>query len=59
MADRARWNIRSSEFPLAALLRDLIGFAGAVAILYGVAQWSVPGAWVLGGGLAILVALRA
>lgn len=36
---------------------DALALCGLVAVEYGVAQWSTPAAWVLGGLLAIVVAV--
>lgn len=60
MATRAaRWKDRLSTALIAAPWRELAGLAGACAILYGLAQWSEPGAWIVGGCLTLLVATRA
>ena len=36
---------------------DVMVIAGASAIVYGVAHWSVPAAWVLGGVMLVAVAI--
>lgn len=40
------------------LLRDLVGLAGASAIVFGVWQMHQPAAWIVGGGMLLLAALR-
>ncbi len=38
--------------------RDLVGVAGAAAVVHGVWQIHEPSAWIVGGAMAIVVALR-
>lgn len=39
-------------------LRDVFVFGGLAALAHGVAQVSVPLAWVVGGGVIMLLGLR-
>ena len=60
MASRAaRWKDRIATALLAAPWRAIGGLAGGAAVLHGLAQWSQPAAWILGGLVTILVAMRA
>lgn len=43
---------------LPPMLRDLVGVAGAASIVYGIWQMHVPAAWIAGGAMAVLAALR-
>ena len=36
---------------------DMVGVAGFVSLLYGLALWWVPAAWMVGGALLLGVAL--
>ena len=36
---------------------DALGVIGFVALEYGIARWSAPAAWVLGGGVLMAVAI--
>jgi hypothetical protein len=36
---------------------DMVGVAGCVSLLYGLAAWWPPAAWMVGGMLALAVAL--
>jgi hypothetical protein len=46
---------RLGTLDLGAAVRDLVGLGGFAALFYGLAQWSRPLAWVVGG--VLLVAL--
>lgn len=36
---------------------DVLGLVGLVSVLYGIARWSVPAAWIVGGGVLVAVAI--
>ncbi len=38
-------------------LADLLAIGGVVALLRGIAMWSMPAAWIV-GGIAVLIAAR-
>lgn len=46
-------------FTLLALIdgSDVLGLIGMAAVLYGIARWSVPAAWVVGGAVLVAVAI--
>ena len=37
--------------------RDILGSVGFCALLYGLASWWPPAAWMVGGALVLVVAL--
>jgi len=37
--------------------RDVLGLAGFVSLETGLALWSVPAAWIVGGAILLLVAV--
>jgi ABC-type uncharacterized transport system permease subunit len=39
-------------------INDLCGTAGAILLLYGVAQWSRPAAWILSGLGLLAIGIR-
>lgn len=40
------------------LARDMVGIAGACAIVYGVWQMHRPAAWIVGGAIMVVTAWR-
>lgn len=55
----ARWADLRHSLDLRRSLPDLIGLAGAAALLYGIALISGPAAWIVGGLLAIALSCLA
>lgn len=57
--DLAAWRaaLGTGTRALVPELPDVLGVAGIAAIVRGVALWSIPAAWVVGGGCGVIAAL--
>ena len=56
----AKWMRRTGVAAVrfvAGYTTDLLALAGCVLLLYGLAQWWVPAAWIVAGALLMAVAI--